>query len=45
MGHIEISKTFGAVFILHQLLKFVVNPNPMAGIVTVNLRAEESAFV
>ena len=33
MGHIEISKTSGAEFISHQLLKFVVNPNPMAALV------------
>lgn len=33
MGHIEISKTSGAKFISHQLLKFVVNPNPMAALV------------
>ena len=33
MDHIEISKTSGAEFISHQLLKFVVNPNPMAALV------------
>lgn len=33
MGHIELSKTSGAEFISHQLLKFVVNPNPMAALV------------
>lgn len=33
MGHIEISKPSGAEFISHQLLKFVVNPNPMAALV------------
>ena len=33
MGHIEISKTSGAEFISHQLLKFVVNPNPIAALV------------
>ena len=33
MGHIEISKTSGAELISHQLLKFVVNPNPMAALV------------
>ena len=32
MDHIEISKTSGAEFISHQLLKFVVNPNPMAAL-------------
>lgn len=29
MDNIEISKTSGAEFISHQLLKFVVKPNPM----------------
>ena len=33
MAHIEISKTSSAEFISHQLLKFVVNPNPMAALV------------
>ena len=33
MDHIEISKTSGSEFISHQLLKFVVNPNPMAVLV------------
>ena len=33
MDHIEVSKTSGAEFISHQLLKFVVNPNPMAALV------------
>ena len=33
MDHIEISKTSGAEFISHQLLKFVVNPNPIAALV------------
>ena len=33
MDNIEISKTSGAEFISHQLLKFVVNPNPMAALV------------
>ena len=33
MGHVEISKTSGAEFISHQLLKYVVNPNPMAALV------------
>lgn len=33
MEHVEITKTSGAEFILHQLLKFVVNPNPMAALV------------
>ena len=33
MGHIEISKTSGAEFISHQLLKLVVNPNPLVALV------------
>jgi len=33
MDHIDISKTSGAEFISHQLLKFVVNPNPIAALV------------
>ncbi len=33
MAHIEISKTSSAEFISHQLLKFVINPNPMAALV------------
>ena len=33
MDHIVISKTYSAEFISQQLLKFVVNPNPMAALV------------
>lgn len=35
MGSITISKTSGAEFISHQLLKFAVNPNPIAALINV----------